>query len=256
MSDGDGAQPWGERSEFTLLRWCFSRRCDTGSLQEEEGQRCRWGVRSHLHLQLLSTPLSSCFFIRPGFQAKVRQTGGRTWCNVPKRRDDGLGKIYEIGGRFFFSFLFFCIKLAIWIKCATLTQLCDTWLNWPHCTIIIRLSQRHNSAQYFNPTNSASFFFSCAIPHAIILLSYRLRATIQLCNYPDTLWHANYCQSSPYSGVLNTIYSVVKVQNETYIFTYFNTYAAAMYRWFNEHSTSLFSHIFLLCYVFSFLYFL
>lgn len=191
MSDGDGAQPWGERSEFTLLRWCFSRRCDTGSLQEEEGQRCRWGVRSHLHLQLLSTPLSSCFFIRPGFQAKVRQTGGRTWCNVPKRRDDGLGKIYEIGGRFFFSFLFFCIKLAIWIKCATLTQLCDTWLNWPHCTIIILLSQRHNSVQYFNPTNSASFFFflrNTTRNYSPIISAPRDYSTVQL------PWHTVACE--------------------------------------------------------------
>lgn len=187
MSDGDGAQPWGERSEFTLLRWCFSRRCDTGSLQEEEGQRCRWGVRSHLHLQLLSTPLSSCFFIRPGFQAKVRQTGGRNVMQCPEATGRRARKIYEIGGRFFFSFLFFCIKLAIWIKCATLTQLCDTWLNWPHCTIIIRLSQRHNSVQYFNPTNSASFFFFPAQYHTQ-LFSYHI-GSARLFNCAITLTH-------------------------------------------------------------------
>lgn len=120
MSDGDGAQPWGERSEFTLLRWCFSRRCDTGSLQEEEGQRCRWGVRSHLHLQLLSTPLSSCFFIRLGFQAKVRQTGGRNVMQCPeatgRRAWKNLWNWWEI---------FFFISLFLY-KTRNLNQVCNT----------------------------------------------------------------------------------------------------------------------------------
>lgn len=158
--------------------------------------------------------------------------------------------------------IFFFISLFLY-KTRNLNQVCNTDSTVWYMTELTSLYNNHptvTTAQLRAIFQSNQFcfffFFSCAIPHAIILLSYRLRATIQLCNYPDTLWHANYCQSSPYSGVLNTIYSVVKVQNETYIFTYFNTYAAATYRWFNENSTSLFSHIFLLCYVFSFLYFL
>ena len=94
-------------------------------------------------------------------------------------------KIFEIGGRFFF-----CIKLVIWIKCATLTQLCDTWLNWPHCTIIISLSPRHNSVQYFNPTNSAFFFFfaNTTCNYSPILSAPRDYSTVQL------PWHTVACE--------------------------------------------------------------
>lgn len=212
-------------------------------------------VLGHIYICSCSlAPPSSCFFIRPGFQAKVRQTGRRTWCNVPKRRDDGFEKSMKLVGDSF-SFFFFLYKTR------NLNQVCNANSTVWYMTELTSLNNNHltvTKAQLGAIFQSNQFcfffFFSCAIPHAIILLSYRLCATIQLCNYPDTPWHANYCQSSPYSGVLNTIYSVVNVQNETYIFTYFNTYAAAMYRWFNAHSTSLFSYIFLLYCSFSFLY--
>lgn len=187
MSDGDGAQPWGERSEFTLLRWCFSRRCDTGSLQEEEGQRCRWGVRSHLHLQLLSTPLSSCFFIRLGFQAKVRQTGGRNVMQCPeatgRRARKNLWNWWEI---------FFFISLFLY-KTRNLNQVCNTDSTVWYMTELTSLYNNHptvTTAQLraIFQSNQFCFFFFFPAQYHTQLFSYHI-GSARLFNCAITLTH-------------------------------------------------------------------